>query len=358
MTERIERLREKLKDKGLAAVLVMQPENRRYLSGFTGTAGALLIDQQKCHFLVDFRYLEQAGEECPGWQIYEVKESIFASLAELLPQLGISSLACEGDYLTCKQFNDLRDKLVQVETIVPLYGLVEEIRKIKDPAEIENLRRAAELADHAFWYILDFIRPGVQERDVALALEFFLRKKGARKVSFDFIVASGTRGAMPHGVASEKTLQAGELVTIDYGCEYQGYYSDITRTVSLGPPDRKQAEIYGVVLEAQATGLRALKAGVKASEVDQAVRDVTARYGYQENYRHSTGHGVGLAVHEAPRLAKQDETVLEAGMVVTIEPGIYLPGWGGVRIEDMAVVEEHGCRLLTHAPKEELIVCG
>lgn len=357
MTQRIERLREKLKEKGLAAVLIMQPENCRYLSGFTGTAGALLIDRQKCYLLTDFRYLEQAAAECPGWEVREIKESTFETVAGLLPPANAGALACEGDCLTHRQFNDLRDKLSGIAELAPLSGLVEELRQVKEPPEIENLRRAAELADHAFWYILDFIRPGVREREVALELEFFLRRKGARKVPFDFIVASGPRGALPHGVASEKILQPGELVTIDYGAEYQGYYSDLTRTVSLGPPDPKQREIYALVREAQAAGLKALRAGVKASDVDQAVREVIAAAGHQENFRHSTGHGVGLAVHEGPRLSKKDETVLQAGMVVTIEPGVYLPGWGGVRIEDIAVVEDHGCRLLTHAPKEELITC-
>lgn len=358
MAGRIERLREQLKERGVEAIFVTQPENRRYLSGFTGTAGALLITRQECYLLTDFRYLEQAAGECPGWNIYEVKESTFASLAELLGQLKVNSLACEGGFLTYKQFIDFQEKLPEAVKIIPGYDWIEELRKIKEPAEIENLRRAAELADHAFWHILDFIRPGVREEDVALELEFFLRKRGARKISFEIIVASGPRGAMPHGTASDKMLQAGELVTIDYGCEYQGYYSDLTRTVSLGPPSREQEKIYAIVLEAQSAGLAVLKAGVGACAVDQAVREVIEKYGYGENFRHSTGHGVGLVVHEAPRLSKKEETVLQAGMVVTVEPGIYLPGWGGVRIEDMAVVEEEGCRLLTHAPKDELIVCG
>jgi Xaa-Pro aminopeptidase/Xaa-Pro dipeptidase len=335
----------------------MQPENRRYLSGFPGTAGALLIGPQYSYLLTDFRYLEQAANECPGWDIYEIKESLFESLAELLPRLGISSLAGEGDYLTYKQFNDLQDKLTGI-LIRSLSNFVEDLRKVKEPLEIENLRRAAELADQAFWHIMDFIRPGVRERDVAFELEFFLRKKGTSKMSFDLIVASGPRGAMPHGVASDKLLQAGELVILDYGGEYQGYYSDLTRTVSLGLPGYEQEKIYSIVLEAQAAGLNALRAGVKASNVDREVRKVITKYGYQENFRHSTGHGIGLVVHETPRLSKNDETILQPGMVVTIEPGIYIPRWGGVRIEDMAVVEEHGCWCLTHAPKDKLPVCG
>lgn len=356
MPGRLERLRHKLKREGREALFVTQPENRRYLSGFTGSAGALLIDQHNACLLVDFRYLEQAALECPEWTVYEIKETTADFLAGILPRLGIVSLACEGDYLTCQQFKSLQDKLPGIK-VEPVYGFVDELRATKEPEEIENLRRAAELADQAFWYILDFLRPGVRELDVALELEFFMRKKGARKISFEIIVASGPRGAMPHGTASEKVLRSGELVTIDYGCEYRGYHSDLTRTVSIGIPDGKQEKIYAVVREAQAAGLKALRAGVKANAVDQAVREVMARYGYLDSFRHSTGHGLGLSVHEAPRLSKNDKTVLQAGMVVTVEPGIYLPGWGGVRIEDMAVVEENGCRLLTGAPKERLIIC-
>jgi len=356
LSGRLARLRQKMADEGVESLLVMQPENRRYLSGFTGSAGALLINQQNACLLVDFRYVEQAHQECPGWAIYEIKESTADLLAEISPALGISSLACEGDYLTLQQYRSLQDKLSPLR-VEPVYGFVEGLRMTKDDQEVEYLRRAAELADLAFSYILAFLRPGVRELDVSLELEFFLRKKGARKTSFDIIVASGYRGAMPHGTASEKILQHGEMVTIDYGCEFQGYYSDITRTVCLGRPREEQEKIYAAVLEAQAAGIATLRAGVKAGAVDQAVREVIARHGYLGNFRHSTGHGVGLSVHEAPRLSMKDETVLQEGMVVTVEPGIYLPGWGGVRIEDMALVKETGSLLLTHAPKEKLIAC-
>jgi Xaa-Pro aminopeptidase len=358
LTKRVELLRRKLAEKDAEAMLVTQPENRRYLSGFTGSTGFLLVGLEKLFLLTDFRYLEQATQECPGWFVYEVKSSAFEALAELSLQLNISGLAFEDEHLTYKQFSELREKLPGKVKVLPSSGLVEELRMVKETPEIENLSKAVELADRAFKHILDFIRPGVKERDIAFELEFFMRRQGAAKISFDTIVASGPRGAMPHGVASEKAFEYGELVTFDFGCEYEDYFSDLTRTVSLGPPDREQEKIYAIVLEAQEAGLSYLKAGVKASEVDGVVREVISKHGYLEYFRHSTGHGVGLNVHEAPRLSRNDSTLLQPGMVVTVEPGIYIPGWGGVRIEDMAVVQEQGCSRLTQAPKDRLIVCS
>jgi len=357
LTQRVELLRGRLADKGVEAMLVTQPENRRYLSGFTGSFGFLLVSREKAFLLTDFRYLGQAAQECPGWFIYEAKGSAFEALGELLSQLKINSLGFEDEHLTYKQFSELQEKLPGEVKALPLSDLVEELRMVKEAPEIENLSRAVELADRAFEHILNLLRPGMKEQDIAFELEFFMRREGAAKLSFDTIVASGLRGAMPHGTASEKVLMAGELITFDFGCEYKGYMSDLTRTVSLGQPDQEQEKIYAVVLQAQEAGLHFLKAGVKAGEVDKVVREVIGRHGYLEYFRHSTGHGVGLNVHEAPRLSKNNATVLQAGMIVTVEPGIYIPGWGGIRIEDMAVVLEQGCRRLTRAPKDKLIIC-
>ncbi|HAP93425.1 MAG TPA: Xaa-Pro dipeptidase [Desulfotomaculum sp.] len=357
MSARVEHLQEKLRHKDVDALLVMQPENRRYLSGFTGTAGALVVARQNIYFLADFRYFEQAKQECPGWEIREIKDSTFDSVVDYLPEWKILRLGYEDNFLTHKQFKELEDRL-QAIMLVPLAGVVEELRQTKEEAEVEIIKKAAELADQAFQHVVDFIRPGVTEREIALEVEFFMRRRGARKASFEFIVASGPRGAMPHGVASNKTLQEGELVTLDYGCEYEGYCSDFTRTVSLGSPAARQEQIYRIVLEAQKAGLASIRAGVKACEVDEAVRRVIGDYNYSENFRHSSGHGVGLTVHEGPQLSKKDETILKAGMVLTVEPGIYLPGWGGVRIEDMVLLEEEGFRLLTRAPRDYLVTCG
>lgn len=352
---RIERLLARLAQENVDAFLVMRPENRFYLSGFTGSAGALVVTARQVYFLADFRYFEQAREQCPLCQVVGFKESLYDALAEKLPQWGVSRLGCEGDFLTYKQVVTLQEKLENIP-VTPLYGLVEELRQVKDPGEIELLSRAVALADRAFEHILDYLKPGVTEWDVAVELECFMRRLGARKSAFDTIVASGPRGALPHGVASHRVICEGDLVTMDFGCLYRGYNSDLTRTVVVGSPAPRQEEIYRLVLAAQRAALAAVRAGVKACEVDRAAREVIASAGYGENFGHSTGHGVGLAVHEDPSVSKKNETVLQPGMVITVEPGIYLPGWGGVRIEDMVVVEEQGCRILTRAPKDPLPV--
>jgi Xaa-Pro aminopeptidase len=231
-----------------------------------------------------------------------------------------------------------------------------EQRWIKDAAELEIMEAAAALTDRGFACILKEIRPGRTEREIALALEFALRDWGADGCSFEFIVASGERSSMPHGVSSRRVMQQGDLVTLDFGIRYGGYSSDMTRTVCLGEPTVRQREIYDIVLLAQETGLRALKAGKTGIEVDACARAVIEAAGYGPQFGHGLGHGVGISVHETPRLNKRDETVLTPGMVVTVEPGIYIPGWGGVRIEDMAVVTENEAKVLTQSPKTFIII--
>lgn len=357
MTGRINRLREAMNREGIDGMLVTRPENRLYLSGFTGTSGALLVTPADPKLLTDFRYVEQAGLECPHCTVVEIKSSLFESLNQSLAEWGIKTLGCEGDFLTYEQLITLKDK-IDCCTVKPVYSITEELREIKDPREIEQVQKSVDLADRAFDHILKFIRPGVMERDIALELEFFMRKNGASGTAFTFIVASGPRSAMPHGVASSRVIGQGDLVTMDFGAVLEGYHSDITRTVVVGEPSGKQLEIYRIVLEAQLAGLDAVKEGIPAAQVDKAARDVISSYGYGDNFGHSTGHGVGLVVHENPRLSSKSGQVLKSGMVVTIEPGIYITGWGGVRIEDMVLVEEGGCRVFTGAPKRDLIICG
>lgn len=357
MNSRCARVREKLKQHHIEALLVMRPENRRYLSGFTGSSGALVITEKEKYFLADFRYLTQVRAECPDWQVIQVKESLFSALLELLAEIKVNVLGCEGDFLTYRQFIDLQDKLAG-RTLTPLLEFVEELREVKEAAEIMALEKAATLTTQAFNYILNHLQAGKTEKEISLALEFFMRSAGGSAPGFELIVASGPNSARPHGTATDKPLNKGDLVIIDLSCGYNGYYADFTRTVVLGEPTARQKEIYQLVLRAQNTGLLALKSGIKAGEVDKEVRQVIEAHGWGENFGHSTGHGVGLAVHERPALAKDNETILKPGMVVTVEPGVYLPDWGGVRIEDMVLVEEKGCRLLTLAPKESLIICG
>lgn len=340
---------------GIEYLLITRPENRLYLSGFTGSTGVLLIGLESADLLTDFRYLEQVKQQAPHFNLVQADQSVLGVTSELFRNYKGEKLFVEEEHLTLKQYKELTDKLAGAP-VEPSGGLVEQLRVVKDEEEINIIRQAMRLGDLAFEHILPRIKPGVSESELALELEFFMRGQGAKGLAFDTIMASGPRSALPHGVASERLLQQGDLLTMDFGVLYRGYNSDMTRTVVLGSPNEKQLEIYHIVLEAQLAGIAAVKAGVKASQVDKAARKVIRDKGYGEYFGHSTGHGVGLAIHERPRLSATDDTVLEAGMVVTVEPGIYLPDWGGVRIEDSVLVTEDGSLLLTSSPKNELLM--
>ncbi len=352
---RIEKLRKKITQLGLDAFLVMAPENRRYLSGFTGSSGVLLITKNQNFLLTDFRYIDQAKIEAPDFQVIRYDGSLVETIKNILERLFIETLGFEEDFITYKQYRELREGIPKIK-IFPEAGLVEKIRMIKDQEEIATIARAAKVADEAFNYILGKIRPGLTEIEIALELEFFMRSQGASSTSFSTIVASGARSALPHGVASEKLIEKGDFVTLDFGCIYQGYCSDMTRTVVIGEPDRKQREVYQVVLEAQILALENIKAGMSCQEIDALSRTYIAEKGYGQYFGHGLGHGVGLAVHEHPSLSPRDNTELVPNMVVTVEPGIYLPGWGGVRIEDLVVVEEAGLKNLTDSPKDLIVI--
>lgn len=355
MKQRIERLREKMSRQDMPYLLITDPNNRFYLSGFTGSTGVLLIGLEKCYFLTDFRYLEQVKEQCPGYELIKVEQqSVFASLRQVLKGIKGEKLFFEENHLTVKEYSELKEVLPNL-AILPGSGIVEELRMVKDAEEISLMRQAMAIGDAAFQHILQMIKPGVAEQELALELEFFMRRQGASGTAFDTIVASGPRSALPHGVASERKLQQGDFITMDFGAIYQRYNSDMTRTVVLGEPTAKQQEIYQIVLEAQLAGLAAVKAGVPAKAVDAAARRIITERGYGEYFGHGTGHSVGLAIHEKPAVNTRDETILQPGMVITIEPGIYLPEWGGVRIEDSVLVTEEGCEILTSSPKLELL---
>lgn len=343
---------------GLDGFIVTKPANRRYLSGFTGSSGLLLLTQQGEKYLVtDFRYIEQATAQSPDYQVLKQEPKLAVTLRELIEKHGLRKIGLEKDFVTLSVYDDFASNLPQAE-FLPLVNPFEEKRRLKSPRELESIREAVAVADEAFTEIKQIIRPGLSEKAVAAQLEFIMKKFGAEKNSFDTIVASGERSALPHGLASDKLIQAGELVTLDFGAVFAGYCSDITRTLILGEPDKRQKEIYALVLEAQIAALESIRPGITGTQVDKAAREVIAAAGYGEYFGHGLGHGVGLEIHEEPRFAPRDETVLAPGMVVTVEPGVYLPGWGGVRIEDMIVVSAAGCEILTKAPKDiqEMII--
>lgn len=354
---RIKRLRKSMRQKGITSFLITKPENIYYLTGFTGTNGSVLLTQKKIILITDFRYDEQAREQSPHTNVHVSADGLVSSLCDLYKSLDLSVLAVEGDYVTHHFYQTLVEKLKQ-DNVCSVLGMVEEIRIVKDIIEIKKLADSALVSDRAMEHVFPLIKEGVSERELSLEIEFFFKRNGAEGLAFNMIVASGYRSAMPHGTATSKKLQNGELLTMDFGALLKGYNSDITRTVAVGSKDSKMEDIYKIVLEAQLAGLNAVREGVTASEVDKASREVIKYYGYGDNFGHSTGHGVGLEIHEKPSLSAMNNTILLKGMVVTVEPGIYLPGWGGVRIEDTVVVEENGCRLLTSTKKESLMVLG
>ncbi|MEH7157121.1 M24 family metallopeptidase [Neobacillus drentensis] len=352
--EKVEKLRSDFSTYGIDGILITSPFNRRYISNFTGTAGVVLISADKALFLTDFRYTEQATKQCQGFEIIKMTGPIPEEVAAQAKKLGIQKLGFEEDYLTYSSFQ-LYDKEIEAE-LVPISNVIEKLRLIKTDAEIKILKVAADIADAAFKHILDFISPGKTELEVSNELEFFMRKAGATSSSFDTIVASGYRSALPHGVASDKVIEVGDIVTMDYGCYYNGYVSDITRTVAVGEPDVKLKEIYEVVLEAQLRGMAGIKPGLTGKQADAITRDYITEKGYGEYFGHSTGHGIGLEIHEAPGLSMKSDVILEPGMVVTCEPGIYVPGLGGVRIEDDTLITKDHNEALTHSTKELIIL--
>ncbi|KUK32234.1 MAG: Creatinase/prolidase [Thermoanaerobacterales bacterium 50_218] len=353
--QRLERFREILAKEGLEAFLVSKPENRRYLSGFTGSSGFLLITPQEAVLLTDGRYEQQACQEAPDCRILIYKGEFLEAFRETCSDLQIRELGFEKDHLTYYMFEQFEKNLAKVK-LRPLSGLVEGLRMVKDQEEIRLIQEAAVITCAAFWYLLGVLEEGQSEQEVAAILEFFMRKNRGGPPAFETIVAAGERGALPHGVATDQKLRRGQMVVLDLGARYQGYAADFTRTVCLRRVDRRQREIYELVREAQGRALEVIRPGVTASEVDGAARSFLQEAGYGEFFTHALGHGVGLSVHEEPRLAPGQEVVLEPGMVVTVEPGLYLPGWGGVRIEDTVVVTETGCEVLTPVTKDLLIV--
>jgi Xaa-Pro aminopeptidase len=360
MNTRVRQLRVLLSERAIDAVMISQPENRRYISGFTGTSGVVIITMQEVIFITDFRYIDQASEQCVGYDIVDKADSLLGTVTQCLRKAGVKTLGFEQDFLTYGEVEEMRglERDIPGLTLVPTSKLVESIRVMKDDEEIDRIQKAADISDAAFDHILSFLRPGLTEREVAFELESFMYHQGATGPSFDTIVASGWRSSLPHGVATDKILEHGDFVKMDFGALYKGYCSDITRTVVLGKPSDKQREVYDIVLEAQLRALDAAQVGITGQSLDAVARDYIASKGYGGNFGHSLGHGVGLAIHEAPSLSKTGTDRLQAGMVVTVEPGIYLSKWGGVRIEDDILLLEDGKRIFNHAPKLELLSVG
>jgi Xaa-Pro aminopeptidase len=356
MIDRAQRLVGLLDEVGADALLVSDLINLRYLTGFTGTNGIALIGPRIRAFITDFRYVEQAAAEVHhSFERRRSPQDLLEAIPDALPELGIR-LGFEADHMSVRQYERLRERLAKAVVLVGTSGVVERLREVKDPDEVRRVRAAGALADTAFEQVLKRGLLGRTEREVALALDSEMRMRGAERPSFDTIVAAGPHGALPHAQPRDVKIRRGDVVVIDWGAQLDGYCSDCTRTVIAGDAGGEAYPIYELVLRAQLAGLDAVRAGRSGRETDAVARAVIDAGGHGEDFGHGLGHGVGLDIHEGPRLSQRSEDHLRAGNVVTVEPGVYMPGRFGIRIEDLVVVTDNGCEVLSSAPKELVIV--
>lgn len=346
--QRLLKLRKLMEPEGLESLMVTDLLNIYYLSGFTGE-GTLLITTDEQHLVTDRRFTEQARVEAGDFQVHDVLNTHWYTLTASQKKVGF-----ESAHITCQRFQNLVGTLG--DKLQATNNLVEKLRVVKDDQEIAAIRRAVEIGDEVFQDLLPEIRPGVSEKSLANFIEYRLKQRGCDREAFETIAVSGQRSSLPHGHPSDKTLEIGDLLTLDFGGIYHKYAGDMTRTLAVRKSCPRIRSIYSQVLEAQMEGVEMVASGRTCSEVDRAVRDVFERYGLLQYFAHSTGHGVGLGVHEAPSVSQRDETILSDNMVITIEPGLYIPGWGGVRIEDVVLVKGSGHEVLTGTTKDLLII--
>jgi len=351
-TNRLKQTYALIKKNNLNSFIVNRLSNIRYLSGYSGSNGLVVLAPPRAYFLTDFRYSVQARKEVKNCQVIIAERDLLGELVHLPCFQKKAKVGIESAYLTVRTFNKIKE-LIPKANLVPVEDIVESIAVVKDIGEINKLKKAAKIADVVFEEILSLVKPGVKERDIALEILYRMIKRGADGPSFDFIVASGRRSSMPHGAASDKKFKKGDLITFDFGCFYQGYPSDVTRTIVLGKASAKQKKIYEIVLKAQVAAVEATRPGIAAREIDKVARDIIIREGYGDYFGHGLGHGLGLnEVHSYPVLNSRSSDTLKPGNVVTIEPGIYIPNWGGVRIEDDVIITNKGHKVLTKLPKE------
>ncbi|MDI3480597.1 MAG: Xaa-Pro aminopeptidase [Tepidanaerobacteraceae bacterium] len=343
----------------LDGILLVKDSNIRYISGFTGSESYVVVSKRGKAFITDSRYTEQAEQECPGFEVVRWR-SPFPELEETIKKVcerfGIKRLGFEKDVVTYERYEKFRDGFGDDIELVPTSGLVEELRYVKDSSEIECIRKAAQIADSAFEELLKSIKPGITEKDIEIELQYLIKKKGATDIGFPTIVASGARGSLPHAVPSDRRIECGDFITIDFGALYNGYRSDCTRTFAVGRADERQRYIYNIVKRAQQIGIESLRPRVCGKEPDKNARSIIEEAGFGENFGHGLGHGVGLEIHEQPFMSSKCDKIIQPGNVVTVEPGIYIPGWGGVRIEDTVLVTENGPEILTKITKDLIVI--
>lgn len=349
--ERLRHLRCFLKKNNADAVIINKEVNLHYFSGFRGDDTLLLISAEKAILVTDFRYTEQATAQAASYEITEQKHGLWKAAADRINKEGWTNIAFEGNALLFDDYARMQKLLEKAKLSKPLS--LDALREIKEEEEIYCIRKAVSISDAAFKDILTFLRPGISEIEVAARMEQTMRELGSERPAFTTIVASGQRGSLPHGIATEKLLVSGEFVTMDFGAVYKGYHSDITRTVCIGQADEKQKEIYSLVLSGQLLGVSLVKPGASGKVVDAAVRDLFSQKGFGKYFGHGLGHSLGLEIHESPRLSPSaSDAHLVLGNLITVEPGIYIAGWGGIRIEDTVLVTAEGNEILTQSDKK------
>ena len=351
---RIARIRLKASMLGLDVLLFLDMANVRYLVGFTGSDGALIIGKEKAVLLVDGRYTAQALREVQDAEVCEYKEKI-GGIVEAVLKGNWKNVGLESTAIMLHDYLNLRDKLADLE-LIPLSEEIGTIRAVKDRMETDRIRKASDISTNALLSTLTIVRPGVTEKEIALELEFQIRSGGADNISFEIIVASGDNSAMPHAKPGARKFESGDFIVFDYGAVYEGYRSDETCTIALGNISNRQREVYDIVKEAHDRAINSVRAGAPCREIDREARSIIEEKGLGKYFSHATGHGVGLCIHEEPRISSFSKSCLEAGMVVTIEPGVYFPGLWGIRIEDTVLVKEDGCDILTTVSKDLRIV--
>ncbi|MFH2003894.1 MAG: aminopeptidase P family protein [Bacteroidota bacterium] len=354
-TNRIVKIKNKLTENKLDAFLITFPPHIRYVSGFAGTSCICFITKRNKFLLIDERYSVQAKNQAHGWKILVAEDSLFEGLKKYNLIRSDWKVGVDGNNIVLTQYKSLK-KLFPETHFYPKVGFIEEFTSIKDKTEIAKIKKAVGITDRVFEKILEYIKPGIYESEIAVEITYLHRKYGAAGDAFKPIVTSGVNGAMPHASTSEKKIKNGEMVTLDFGCTVDGYNSDLTRTVFVGKPKSFALKLYKIVAEAQKHAIGAAKPGISARELDAVARNLIRGAGYGDYFTHSLGHGIGLQVHEPPRVSAKNKVVLQEGNVITIEPGIYIPGFGGVRIEDDVVIRNGDAEILNKAIKEPIVI--
>lgn len=348
----LNRLQQYIKEQELTGIIITNPTNLHYFAGFTGSTGFAFVTATSAFIITDFRYTEQATDQCEGYEVIQYTTTIMDALVDIFNDYHIHEgmFGIEGKFMPVDTYELLCDTLDERFNFTSVD--LAKLRAVKEEFELEYMRKAAQIGDEAFAALLPQLRVGMTENEVRIILESEMLQRGSEEPSFTTIVASGHRSSMPHGVASDKVIEVGDFVTFDFGAVYKGYHSDMTRTIVMGPANEQQKELYDIVLTAQKKGVSAVKSGITGVELDNICRQYITDKGYGDAFNHGLGHGVGLDIHEYPVASPKSDSILEENMIITVEPGIYLFGEIGLRIEDSVIVKANGCEVLTHSPKE------